>query len=374
MKTNKTLFFFMIAICVMLFVCGCGAEEKPEEIKIAVAGPMDRMKGEFQNGIDMAVKELNKDRMKDTPVKVDYYDDKLDMTTGMQVAQHIVDQEEPYSAVIGHWNATINIAVASIYEKAKMTAISPMVSAVELTQSDNSYIFRTVPTDADEVKRVVKYAKKKGYEKIAICYADTDYGKGLAKEFEKACNDRKISVLDSHGSFVNKVEFSEQYSKWQALNIDAVFIADALPDAAHVVKQIRSKDKSMPILSAGGFSFNSVVKLTGPENSQHIAFTTLYDPKDDFPGKVAFNRAYKDMYKTEPKSFLASKGYETVYLIVDAMKGAQSAVSENIAKYLRHMGKWEGVLDDYSFKKNGDPKGIGLYIVEVNDGAYKYTL
>ena len=366
-----TVLVAAIVLTTVLFT-GCNKEASGNTVFIASAGPADRIEGEFKNGIMMAVDEINQgDYLKGKKIQIDYYDDKRDLTTGIKIAQKLAGQKDKYSAVIGHWNASINIPASTIYNDAGLTAITPMVSSPELTVPSKEYIFRTVPTDADEAQKIAAYAAEKGYQNIAICYNDSDYGTGLCDEFEKACDESGLNIIDSHTNFINQEEFDQQYEKWTALDIDAVFISDSLPNAVDLINMIRGKSADLPILSAGGFSFDDVVSLAG-ENSNNIAFVALYYPDQQLESLQAFNRKYKELYGEEPTSFLAAKGYECIYLIANAIKGTGSKNSGDIAKYLHTMKPWQGVFDTYNFKENGDPKGMDLFTVEVKDGKYTY--
>lgn len=352
---------------------GCDKTEGDANIlRIAAVGPENRIEGEFKNGVTMAIEEVNQtDLLDGKTIAIDYFDDKRDLTTGIKIAQELSGQVGKYSAVIGHWNASINIPAADIYEKAGLLALSPMVSSPELTAEPKEYIFRAVPTDADEASRIAGYAAEKGYQKIAVCYTDSDYGTGLCSAFETAAQLNGIEIIDTHVSFVNQQEFDAQYEKWVALDVQAVFLADSLPGAVEVINQIREKNPTLPILSAGGFSFDDVVSLVGDASNQ-IAYVALYYPDQTLESQTAFNTKYKSLYGEEPASILAAKGYECVMLLADAAKATGSTASKELAGYLHTMEPWQGVNGQYTFAENGDPQGMPLYVVEVNNGAYTY--
>lgn len=363
----------IIAVGLMtISLAGCEKGTDTNTVYLASAGPADRIEGEFKNGVTMAIDEINQaDYLNGKQIKVDYFDDKRDLTTGIRIAQELAKQKDKYSAVIGHWNASISIPAATIYNDTGLLAITPMVSSPKLTNPAKEYIFRTVPTDADEAQKIAAYAAEKGYMNIAVCYNDSDYGTGLCNEFEKACGELGVNIIDSHVNFINQQEFDEQYDKWTALDIQAVFIADSLPNAVDLINLVRGKSQSLPILSAGGFSFDDVVSLAGT-NSSNIAYVALYYPDQQMDSLKTFNQKYKERYGKEPASFLAAKGYECVYLIANGIRETGSKSSSDIAKYLHTMKPWQGVFDTYNFKENGDPNGMTLFVVEVNNGKYTY--
>lgn len=362
----------MIATLCLISLSACGSSEEQNTVHIAVAGPENRMEGEFKNGIDLALKEINgTGYLKDKKVKVTYFDDKRDLSTGIEVAQEIAGNAQEYSAVVGHWNAFINLPAAAIYADAGLPAITPMVSSPELTQQGYETVFRMVPTDADEAEYMAQYAAQKRYDSIAICYTDNDYGRGLAAEFERACKKEGIEVCDVHSDFINRTEFNTQFDKWEVMQADAVFIADSLPYAEGLIRYIRDRDQDMPILSAGGFSFDDVVSLMG-KDSKGIVYTALYNPNDKSASQQTFNAKYQQAYGQKPVSFLAGKGYESIYLIADAVKSTGKTDFASVTEYLHEMEDWQGVSSQYDFKENGDPEGIHLCTVEVDGKKYRY--
>lgn len=375
---NKKILLVMGFVLALTISCSailssCSTGDNKQVVKIAVVGPESRMTGEFKNGVGLAVNEINNNGyLKDKEVKVKYFDDKRDLSTGIEVAQRIADNADSYSAVIGHWNAFINIPAAAIYETAGLTAITPMVSSPDLTRDNSKYIFRLVPTDKDEAKKMAEYAKNKGYDNIAVCYTDSDYGRGLAREFNSACAERGINITDNHSDFVDQNDFDRQYAKWEALDTKAVFIADSLPYAKDLIEKIRAKNKELPILSAGGFSFDDVIGLVG-DDSAGIAYTALYNPSAQKKSQKKFNSKYSKKYGDAPKSFLAEKGYESIYIVAAAIRKSGKTDSESVAEQLHKMTNWQCVSNRYTFKRNGDPKGLKLYIVEVDGKTYHYN-
>lgn len=373
-KTKKIILtagLILTAVFTVVITAGC---ENPNDgtVYLASVGPENRIEGEFKNGVGMAVDEINENGyLEGIALQVEYFDDKRDLTTGIKIAQRLAEQKDKYTAIIGHWNASINIPAATIYNAAGLLAITPMVSSPELTIPAKEYIFRAVPTDGDEAKKIAEYAAGKGFENIAVCYADSDYGAGLLDEFEKACREEGINIIDSHTNFINQAEFDKQYKKWRALDVDAVFISDSLPAAVDPINLIREKDAALPILSAGGFSFDDVVALTG-ENSDNIAYVSLFNPGQDLDTLKSFNEKYRSRFGGEPASILASKGYECIWLIAKAIKETGSRSPKDIAEYFHAMEPWQGVHSTYQFRENGDPEGMELFIVEVKDGTYTY--
>jgi len=219
---------------------GGGAVGKGGVITFALAGPLETLDSlGFQKGMEMAITEINEKGILDgSTIAVDRFDDKEDLTEGIKVAQKISSAGK-YSALIGHFSSNIALATKNTYNDNKVLVLSPMISNIEFTDPPLDYIFRNVASDEAEVQKILQYAADKGYRNIAVCYRNNDYGSQLSSVVNKRAADFGIAVVDSHGDFVNALEFKNQYDKWVAIDVNGVFVGYSMPDAGGVGKMIR---------------------------------------------------------------------------------------------------------------------------------------
>lgn len=347
--------------------------EKPDNtIYLASVGPQADIKDlGFQEGMDLALEEINQKGLLNGKyhMVIDPLDDKDDLTTGMKIAQEIV-AESRYTAVIGHWSASVALPTARIYEKGSSLVLSPAVSNVKLTQEAGNSIFRTVPSDQDEINKMVAYMLDKGYDRLAVCYADTEYGRGLVPLLVAVCQDKNITVTDIHEEFISQSEFERQYKKWVALDTNAVFIADSLPSGSATAGQIRGQSASLPILSAGGFSFDDISKLLG-EQAENITYIDPYYHEQKQAKIQQFDQLYRQKYSREP-GLMSIDGYDIVHRLAAAVEEAGSKDPAVLAQVLKSSDDWEGVAGSSHFDSQGNIVGRNLTIVEVHNGQYRY--
>ncbi|NPV91241.1 MAG: ABC transporter substrate-binding protein [Firmicutes bacterium] len=384
MKRGKTMLKRIAGMLVMVFLAmtqmSCATIESmlnrhqdDHTIYLASIAPPDYLQNlGFQEAMDLALDEVNSRGLINGKYKlqIEVLDDKDDLTTGMRVAQQVV-KEARYTAVIGHWTANVALPTAKIYENGGRLVLSPAVSNVKLTQDASNYIFRTVPSDQDEINKIMEYIQEKGYDRLAVCYADTKYGQGLVELLGQACKERDITITDIHRTFVNQDEFEKQYRKWAALDTKAVFVADALPSGIQIVKQVRSQSPDLPILSAGGFGFDDVNALMEGQAS-NISYVDPYY-HDRSQAKIQrFNALYKAKYSKEPGQ-LSIEGYDIVHRLADAIEKAGSTDTAAISRALKSTEDWEGTTDSFHFDEKGNVIGRRLTIVEVRKGQYHYS-
>lgn len=365
----------VITVIASLFLMGgCSGGNtvgKGEVISFALAGPLDTLDSlGFQKGMDLALSEINEEGLLGgKTIAVDRFDDKEDLTEGIKIAQE-VSSAGKYSALIGHFSSNIALATKNTYNDNKVLVLSPMISNIEFTSPPLGYIFRNVASDQAEVEKILQYASDKGYKNIAVCYRNNDYGSQLSSVVNKRAKDFGITVVDSHGDFVNTLEFDNQYEKWVAMDVNAVFVGDSMPDAEGVVKMIRETNPTIPILGVGGFAFSDILASLG-DTANGITYIDSYYFDKESVKIQKFTKAYETANGEEP-GYLSLSGYDTIYLLAEAIEKAGSADPTAIADTLKNKGPWTSTTNEFTFDEAGNAIGINLPIVEIVNGTYRY--
>ncbi|MDD3169902.1 MAG: ABC transporter substrate-binding protein, partial [Eubacteriales bacterium] len=302
-------------------------------------------------------------------ISVDSYEDKEDLTEGIKVAQK-VSAAGNYSALIGHFSSNIALATKNTYDDNKVLVLSPMISNIEFTAPPLDYIFRNVASDEAEAEKLLQYASEMEYKNIAVYYRNNDYGSQLSTVVNKRAKDFGITVIDSHGEFVNALEFENQYEKWIAMDVDAIFVGDSMPDAEDIVKMIRGTNPTIPILGAGGFAFSDILGSLG-ETANGITFIDSFHFDSENAKLQKFTKAFQSAYGEEP-GYLSLIGYDTIYLLADAIEKGGSADPTVMADTLKNKGPWVSSTNEFTFDEAGNAIGIDLPIVEIVNETYRY--
>jgi len=340
-------------------------------IHFALAGPLETLDSlGFQKGMELAISEINEaGLLGGKTISVDPYEDKEDLTEGIKVAQK-VSAAGKYSALIGHFSSNIALATKNTYDDNKVLVLSPMISNIEFTAPALDYIFRNVASDEAEVEKLLQYAADMEYMNLAVYYRNNDYGSQLSSVVNKRAKDFGITVVDSHGDFVNALEFENQYEKWMAMDVDAIFVGDSMPDAEDVVKMIRGTNPTIPILGAGGFAFSDILASLG-DAANGITFIDSFHFDSETDKLQKFTKAFQTAYGEEP-GYLSLIGYDTIYLLSDAIEKGGSADPVVIADTLKNKGPWVSCTNEFTFDEAGNAIGINLPIVEIVNGTYRY--
>ena len=95
------------------------------------------------------------------------------------------------------------------------------------------------------------------------------------------------------------------------------------------------------------------IQSAGDAAEGAITFTDWVSTTDT-PGNQAFVENYTAKYGMEP-SVWAAQPYAAVYILVEAIRNAQSTDSEAIAAALAEIKDFDTILGKFSFDSNGDP-------------------
>ncbi|NLB43476.1 MAG: ABC transporter substrate-binding protein [Clostridiales bacterium] len=368
-----------ISICLLLVACSDSSTQKAREvwlesgtgeITFGMSYPFEVTEANtgFFNGVTMAVAKINESGILGKSLKILKMDDEGTVTTGSEVAQAFVDNPE-ISAVIGHWNSRVTNAVADIYNRNEMVMITPASTSPLLTTKGYGYIFRKIYNDIDYGSTMASYAAKNGLDKVAIYYADDDYGRGLANAFEDAAYENGIQVIDRTTS-VNARNIMLLSDRWNAFDYDAVFVADVIPAAQEVIATIRSAGIHVPILGATGIDRSSFLETMG-SNAEDVAIPTVFSPDTQSIEVASFLSDYERLYGKMPDSW-AAQGYESILLLCKAIETAGSAMPGDIARAVREMNVFKGLSGVLKCSPEGEILGGDIYVKIVKNGKYVY--
>ena len=205
---------------------------------------------EILRGVAQAQNEINQNGgINGTPIKVLIANDDDDPKIAKQIASELVNKSEVIG-VVGHFSSGATLAAGEEYNVGKLVVISPVSTAVRLTDF-SPYVFRTVPNDAIAAKKLAKHmitTLKK--QKAAVFFnSQSAYSLSLRSQFVQ-------EVLANGGQVDKDVEFdmsapafnaSESVEKAKAKGTQVLMLAanTGMLDKALLVIQASQKRFSL---------------------------------------------------------------------------------------------------------------------------------
>lgn len=170
---------------------------------LAPFGPRD------ERGTKLALKEINKAKIKNKELEVSIEDTQTSPQTGVSAVQKLVNQEG-VPAVIAACSSGVSMAIAnSVTIPNKVfhgipNSTSPAITGLK----DDQYVWRTAVSDALQGKALAQMAGNANLKSLSIIMVNNDYGIGFANAMEKA-------YTSAGGEVKNKVKYESGKSSYK---------------------------------------------------------------------------------------------------------------------------------------------------------------
>jgi branched-chain amino acid transport system substrate-binding protein len=344
-----------------------------ETVVIGVAAPLTggiaHLGKDIENGTRLAVEEINKNGLmvgnQRVTLAIEAEDDAGDPRQATQVAQKLVDDK--VVAVIGHLSSGTSIPASKIYSDVGIAQISPSTTNPRYTRQGFKTTFRLVATDAQQGPALANYAfKSLNIRRVAIVDDATAYGQGLANEFEKRARELGISILSRDVTNDKAIDFRAILTKVKGETPDAVMYGGTDATGGPFVKQARQLGLKAKILAGDGSCTAQMTKLAG-EAIDNLVCSEAGRSLDRMGAKGRdFERKFAARFSAPMQNY-APFTYDSVYIIVDAMKRAKSTRPSDIVSVLPSTD-FPGITGEIRFDEHGDLKHGVISLYHFTDG------
>ncbi|KVZ50045.1 branched chain amino acid ABC transporter substrate-binding protein [Burkholderia ubonensis] len=336
-------------------------------VKIGHAAPLTgsiaHLGKDNENGARLAIEEINAHGLTIDahPVRLELVaeDDAADPKVGTQVAQKLVDDR--VVAVVGHLNSGVSIPASKIYSDAGIVQISPSSTNPAYTKQGFKTTYRVVATDAQQGPALASYALHALHAKrFAVVDDATAYGKGLADEFEKTVKAAGAQIVARESANDRATDFKAILTKIKRDHPDVIMYGGMDATGGPFAKQAMALGIGAKILGGDGVCTDKVVELAG-NAVQNLVCSQAGLALSRMEKGADFEKKYEDRFHT-PVQIYAPFTYDAVYVIVDAMKRANSIEASKVLAAMPSTD-YRGVIGHIAFAPSGDLKegAITLY-------------
>lgn len=384
-KWSKSFVLLLVVVFTMGIVAGCGGggggegEATSEDtIKIGInyelSGEVATFGSHTRDGVMLAFEQINAaGGVLGKQIEVLERDNQGKLDEAVSVATKLITEDK----IVAHMGPVTTgctlavVPIATQYQIPLVTASAthPDVTVDPETGEVRDTIFRTCFTDPPQAIVGADFAYNDlGVTKAAIYFDNTnDYSKGLAKEFKTKFEALGGTIVAQEGYGKDDDDFRPTLTSFSKAGADIIYVPGYYQKVAKVVSQARELGIDLPFLGADGWDSPDLVAIAGAENLNNTFFTNHYSSTDPSEKVQNFVTAYKEKYGSEPGSF-AALGYDTAYLLADAIERAGSTDSAAIVKALAETKDFAAVTGTLSFDASHNPiKEIS--IIEMKDRA-----
>jgi len=366
------------ALACAFLVGGCSKDEKTNAeqsnkvvIKIGnvapLTGPDSYLGKDNENGARLAIEDVNKQGLtingKTVVLELIGEDDAGDATTGTKVATKLVDNK--VAAVVGHLNSGVSIPASKIYSEAGITQITPSSTNPELTLQGFKTTYRMVGTDAQQAPVLAHFVVEnlKG-KTIAVVDDATQYGKGLADEFEKTLNLLGQKVILREATNNKASDFKAILTNIKAKKPDVILFGGMAATGGPFAKQAQELGITAKVIGGDGICSPSLYDLAG-EAVNNVICSTVGVPLEKLKGSEDYIKKYKERFKVDVQIY-SPMAYDAVMVIVDAMKRANSTDAKDILAAMPTTN-YSGLTGQIAFDSKGDLKESFITLNQYKD-------
>jgi branched-chain amino acid transport system substrate-binding protein len=357
-----------IAALALATTAFAGAQTVPIFGLVELSGPGATSGTNFDNGVKLAVKEINAaGGILGRKINYISMDTQTNPSVAKALAQKAVDQEA-YVVMGPVFTGSILVSMAET-RRAEIPNFTGGEGA-SITQQGNPYIFRTSFTQSTAMPKIASYIRDTVKAKsVDVIYVNNDFGKGGLDAIKKELEARGIAMTNAISTDSGQVDFSAAVLKAKQSGSDATFVYSNEEESARALREFRKQGYTKPLIGETTLTSQKVVELAGEAANGAIAHVGL---TADAPQPLIkkFSDAFQAEYKTK-SDHNGLKGYSGMYIVkavtekvgkfdskafAAAMKGVSLSVKDH-----------PGILMDVSFDQKGDLDRES-YMTKVDNG------
>jgi branched-chain amino acid transport system substrate-binding protein len=218
-------------------------------------------------------------------------------------------------------------------------------------------------------------ASKFGKSAYLLWDKGVEYTTLLADYYKKRFTEAGGTIVLEDQYDDKATDFSAQITKIKALpkQPDFYFISAMPYNVGPVVKQFRDAGLTGPIIGGDGYDTPDIISVAGAA-SDNVYFTThaLMDAQGGTEPIKKFIAAYNKEYGHDPENAFAALGYDTMYLIADAIKRAGSTDAAAILKAIQDTKDFPGITGKISYPNGTHVPQKGVTVIDIQ--GQKFTL
>ena len=327
----------------------------------------------WADGVRMAVEEINADGgILGEQIKLVEYDSQTDPQNSRAMVQKAID--EGTYVLLGTVYSSSTVVNMLVAQQNGMPQITGSESPT-ITAKGNPYIFRTTFGAQKGLPKLGAYlADDLGVKKIAVIWANTEYGKGGHDAFLKVAEDEGIEIIADIPTEQAQVDFAADVAKIKSSGAEAIFAYMTEEESARFLIEAEKQGLEVPIAGDTVLASQKVIDLAGTASNGalgHVALTT----EAPVPAIQEMNAKFTEKFGYGA-DHNAIKGYIGTYMIKYVTEEIGEFDREAFAEKLHGLclkaADYPALMLDSCWDDTGEMSRES-FLVEVVDGTQKIT-
>jgi len=241
-----------------------------------------------------------------------------------------------------------------------------------VTETRIQWLLHDFPDDRQQGYAIAQAVfMERKLKRIGIIRTQARYARiGVEKFFDEAKRMGHVPVLEVKFERGDK-DFSTQLRMLQNAKVDGVVLWGEAPDAALILKQMRSMGMKQPIFGSSRMCYPQIIELAGSA-AEGLVTTSAIDPTRSDAKWQEFRKDYGTKFHEEPDGY-AAYGYDGINILIGAVAKAglnRGKVMDALREYRMHT--YEGVAGRAQFD-NTLNNIAPLTMARVEGGKFLYS-
>ena len=323
-------------------------------------------------GIALAIEEINAaGGVLGKKIELIHEDNQSKSGESATVAQKLISRDKVI-ALLGEVASTRSLEVAPIAQRAKIPMISPAATNPKVTEIGN-YVFRVCFIDPFQGTVMAKFAKDdlKAKKVATLTSVSNAYSVGLAKFFKETFVAGGGTVPIEQKYSEGDKDFRAQLTAIKAANVDAVFVPGYYTEAALVARQARDLGIQIPFFGGDGWESEKLLEIGG-DALNGCFYSTHFSPENKDPNVTKFVQKFKTRWSGEMPDAFAALGYDTAYVLADALKRAGGTDGAKLRDALAATKNFAGASGITTIDANRNASK-GAVVIAIKNGKLEFN-
>lgn len=356
-----------------------------DSFKIGIISPMsgpNARYGAFANkGAALAAKEINAaGGVLGKKIELVSGDSQCVPAEGVAATQRMISLEKT-AIIVGDVCSSVTLAMQPLVEESKVLLVNAASSNPDITHKAGvggfKWTFRNYPTDEVRAATVLEYAAKtKGFKKYAVLSVDSDYGRGAIKFTKRYLPKYEGAEILSEDYYKDsETDFRSVLSKIRRSGAQAIILYGQADTTPIIARQMLELGLAGKVALVGNGEFNTKETIAAaPKVMNGAVEAAAWLPEVPAPRSLQFVADYRKAYGGEMPNNHAYTHYDTLQLIAQAIKSANSLKGEDVRNALAKI-KYDSPMGVVSFDDHNQAV-LPMVLLEITDGkpAIKGTI
>jgi len=331
-------------LCGLVVAVGASATSA-QTIKIGLinsySGFLAQAGDQMQKGIDLYVKEHEKELPAGVKIELIRRDDGAVPDTGKRLAQELIAREQ-VQLLLGIVGSPIAAAVAPLTAQAKIPLVITNAAGVSIPRI-SPYVVRVSFTLWQQAYPLGQWAAKQNWKTAYTAVSDFIPGHDAEGAFTKGWNDAGLKILGSVRFPTSNPDFSPIVQRIKDTKPDVAFIwVPAQEQATAVLKAVRDfglRQAGTNVVSTQDLLPDEQLPLIG-DVALGLVTSGIYSTAADRPANKAFLAAWDREYGNKAiPDFLSADGWDGMAAVFDLIKATNGKFTGDEA--IKFLSNWK---------------------------------